>query len=164
MKKILLLLSLFVFGAMQVNAQETKKEKEQLSSLMIEIKEGKTPELYIDGVKYDIAILDVLDPDKIESIDIFKNEKIDNDVIKIVTTKNKKVTKNVDSENFRADVNAQKGDIEPMIIIDGKVVKKGKLDKLNPENIESIRVIKGDDAVENYNAPNGVILVITKKK
>ncbi|WP_302850535.1 hypothetical protein [Polaribacter litorisediminis] len=35
---------------------------------------------------------------------------------------------------------------------------------LLPENIESVDVVKGEKALKEYNAPNGVIIIIKKKK
>ena len=32
-----------------------------------------------------------------------------------------------------------------------------------PENIEKMEVVKGEKAVTKYNAPNGVIIITTKK-
>lgn len=50
----------------------------------------------------------------------------------------------------------------PYVLIDGK---KGDLNKLNPDAIEAIEVIKGSSAVEKYGseAKNGIIKVTTKK-
>jgi hypothetical protein len=55
---------------------------------------------------------------------------------------------------------------DPMIFIDGKKANKKKMDKLNPDQIESINVWKGDKAVEKYGkkAEDGVIEITTKKQ
>jgi len=54
---------------------------------------------------------------------------------------------------------------EPMYVVDGKVVDKDKMIKMNPDNIESINVLKGDSAKEKYGrkGKNGVVEIITKK-
>ena len=54
----------------------------------------------------------------------------------------------------------------PLILIDGKKAGKKKMDKLDPDQIESINVWKGDKAVEKYGkkAADGVIEITTKKQ
>jgi len=53
---------------------------------------------------------------------------------------------------------------EPLIILDGKQVKS--LDNIDPEDIESINVIKdqNDKTVKKYNAENGVIIITSRKE
>ncbi len=54
----------------------------------------------------------------------------------------------------------------PLIILDGKEVSKGfKMDALEPDDIESVNVIKGEKAIEEYGEKgrNGVIKITTKK-
>ena len=52
----------------------------------------------------------------------------------------------------------------PKVIIDGKVSNKKTLDRLKPDQIEKMKIIKGKQAIKKYNAPKGVILITTKKK
>jgi len=54
---------------------------------------------------------------------------------------------------------------EPIYVVDGVVTSKTYLDKLNPEQIEFMSVLKGDKATEKYGdkAVNGVIEITTKK-
>ena len=58
------------------------------------------------------------------------------------------------------------GDEDPLYVVDGKVVKKKKMSKINPKNIESVNVLKGDSAKEKYGrkGKNGVVEIITKKE
>lgn len=60
--------------------------------------------------------------------------------------------------------NDREGD--PLYIIDGKEASAKKMKKLNPDDIATIDVRKGDAATKKYGekAKNGVIEVITKKK
>lgn len=55
---------------------------------------------------------------------------------------------------------------EPMYILNGKVVKKEAIDDLDSDNIETIEVLKGDSATEEYGkkAKDGVIVIKTKKQ
>ena len=52
---------------------------------------------------------------------------------------------------------------EPDIYVDGKKFDFS-MDLIDNKMIASVSVIKGDKALEEYNAPNGVILVTTKKE
>ena len=56
-------------------------------------------------------------------------------------------------------------DEEALWIIDGKIVEKGAIKSINPEDIESISVLKNENATALYGekAKNGVIIVTTKK-
>ncbi|TGV00489.1 hypothetical protein [Flavivirga rizhaonensis] len=38
------------------------------------------------------------------------------------------------------------------------------MDLLDANRIESVNVLKGDKAIKEYNAKNGVVLIVTKKK
>lgn len=51
-----------------------------------------------------------------------------------------------------------------LIVIDGKVATQSEFEELNPEDIASINVLKGDEAIALYGseAVNGVLIVITK--
>ncbi|NJB37429.1 M56 family metallopeptidase [Croceivirga sp. JEA036] len=55
---------------------------------------------------------------------------------------------------------------EPLYYIDGKVATKKQIDKLSPDLIKSVNVLKGEKAVEKYGekAQHGVIEITTKKK
>ena len=55
---------------------------------------------------------------------------------------------------------------DPLIYIDGKKASKKKMNALDPDQIESINVRKGDKAVEEYGkkAADGVIEITTKKQ
>ncbi len=61
----------------------------------------------------------------------------------------------------------------PLIVIDGKIIgrmeaadKESPLNKMNPDDIDSINVLKGEKATKKYGADgeNGVIEVILKKR
>jgi len=58
-----------------------------------------------------------------------------------------------------------KRDKQPLIILDGKEISKKDMDKINPESIESVTVLKSEKAIEKHGqkAEHGVIEIITKK-
>lgn len=165
MKKILFTTLLISF-AILTQAQEVKieeKNNEKKDELYVKLKEGQNPDVYIDDKKYDAKILELLDQDKIKSVTVIKDEQAKkeynapNGVI-LIKTKKEGGAKIV----FREQKNSGKG--YPKIIIDGELSSQEKLEKISPDDIHSIDVIKDETALKDYNAPNGVILITTKKK
>jgi TonB-dependent SusC/RagA subfamily outer membrane receptor len=63
-------------------------------------------------------------------------------------------------------VNTISGGSSPLIVIDGVVTPKIKLDDINPETIVSMEVLKGNAAITLYGekGTNGVIIIQTKKE
>lgn len=155
MKRILIAAVVFCISVPHMLAQ---------SNLKFETKKDKNPIVYIDGKEYDNAIVELLDQSKIESVNVIKGEKAleeynaPNGVIFIKT-------KSASQQNVLVDkaVNTLDSQMDPVIIIDGKVSNKEILSKLSPDNIESMNVLKGQEAINQYEAPNGVIIVKTKK-
>ncbi len=51
-----------------------------------------------------------------------------------------------------------------LYIVDGKIISKGEADKINPNGIQSVNVIKGENAIKEYGdkGKNGVIEITTK--
>lgn len=76
-------------------------------------------------------------------------------VVSADTTTAKFVIKPVSSEKIKA-----------LIVLDGVITKDVDLNKINPQTIESMNVLKGEKANEKYgkNGANGVIEIITKKQ
>jgi TonB-dependent SusC/RagA subfamily outer membrane receptor len=54
---------------------------------------------------------------------------------------------------------------EPLYILNGDIINSKQFSKLNPNDIEEIKVLKGNDAISIYGneAINGVVVVITKE-
>jgi hypothetical protein len=54
---------------------------------------------------------------------------------------------------------------KPLIVIDGVITSDLDLNKINPNNIASMNVLKGEKAKEKYaeKGANGVIEITTKK-
>lgn len=166
MKKIITTVLLIV-SILLTNGQE----KTEASRLKLELKDNKTiKNVYVDGKKFDFP-LELIDENVIESVIVLKKPQMIieynlsnntsyesmNSLLLITTKKKEKKTKIGESDD---SVNREQ--IQPKIIIDGKKSNKATLDKLQPEQIKSITVLKGESA-KNFNAPNGVILVTTKK-
>ncbi|WP_422106539.1 hypothetical protein [Winogradskyella sp.] len=136
-------------------------QKNNTTTLRVEVKEDKKPLIYVNGKKFDFS-MDILDQSKIESVNVLKGDEAkalyntSNGVILITTKANNKMSFSVKEEKNK---NLKK----PVVIIDGKISDRGELDKLEGEQIEKMEVLKGEKAIEKYNAPNGVIVITTKK-
>ncbi len=143
---------------------------------VVKVKEGEKPELYIDGKKYDVHIMDLIDPDKIESISVFKGQRAlelyQCESVIVVKTKPKSDWEgpadslgksNNESVRIRSTANGPDQG-RPVIVIDGKTEDEEALQKLNPDDIKSIEVKKDEKTLNKYNSTTGVILVTTKKK
>lgn len=157
-------------------AQEAKKEvdpKDNAQKTIVEVKEGENPDIYIDGKKYDRHILELLDPERIESVSVIKGdaakEEYDAEAVILVKTKIKTDLKpQGDSiganDNKGVYIRSYVGSASPTIFIDGKIVDQEMLVKLNPDRIQSIEVLKDEKALKKYGTRSGVILITTKKK
>ncbi|MEM7510001.1 MAG: carboxypeptidase-like regulatory domain-containing protein [Bacteroidota bacterium] len=125
--------------------------------------DGKEPVFIVDGSTVSKETLDKMDPDKIATVNVYKDEKAiekygdkaKNGVV-VVRTKKKEKISLVPSDT---DEKAQ-----PLIVVDGEEFPRGSLKELDPDDIEKINVVKGEKAIEKYGekGKNGVIEV-TKK-
>jgi TonB family protein len=54
---------------------------------------------------------------------------------------------------------------QPLIVVDGKIIDNSAMQTLNPSNIESIEVLKGESAKKFYGekGANGVVIITSKK-
>lgn len=155
MKNVLITLFLLGISMAQIHAQD---------KLGVDLKPESQPDVYIDGKKVDYYIFDLIDPSKIENINIIKDKKAaaaynaPNGVILITTKKATQPTTIVKKNEVTIS-----DDKYPVVIIDGKIADRATLQKLSPDMIESIDVLKGEKAMEKYKSPNGVIIIKTKK-
>ncbi len=151
----------------------------------------KDPLIYIDGKKATKKQMAKLKSNKIKSVNVLKGKaakkkygKLANDgVVEVITKNNKKVivignsndTEASEDENVFVINTDEAGDYDndlkfvsngprPIFIVDGKQVKK--LKNTNPDEIESINVLKGKAARKKYGkkGKNGVVEIITKEK
>lgn len=171
MKNILMVTCIICLSASVMQAQDTKvktDKKQKQDELHIKVKEAQNPDIYIDGKKYDYTILELLDQSKIESVNVLKGEsaiKEYNAPNGVIILKTKKGNESIDfSDGIKLKTEKDDNEKPPMVIIDGKVSNKEALEKLSPEGIEKIDVVKGEKAIKDYNAPNGVIIIKTKTR
>ena len=149
----------------------------------------KTPLVIINGKESDRAVVDALDPSRIESISVLKNE----DALKaygekakdgamIIQIKSTEVqmfsNKDVIGANVKMRLDAlSSGDKnwgakfysatggKPLVFIDGEeAIGEDPLSSISPDRIESVSVMKDKSAKEVYGdkGKNGVILVTLK--
>jgi len=161
MKNILAVTCIILSSAFHVIAQHVIAQDE----LKVELKDAPRPDIYIDGVKYSYDIFDLLDQSKIESVEVVKGEGAVRDYDApngVILIKTKKAAKQPVTITERG-IEMAAGDNDPVLIIDGKVANRDKLAKLSPEDIETIEVVKGQKAIDEYQAPNGVVIIKTRK-
>lgn len=123
--------------------------------------------------------LEKIDPNKIESINVLKDEaaakaygeKGKNGVLIITTRERAAIDIKKEGEtsggNGTARIKLKNVKDGPLYIVDGKPLEKGEtLEKIDRDNIESISVLKGEEATKVYGeaAINGVVLVLLKGK
>jgi TonB-dependent SusC/RagA subfamily outer membrane receptor len=133
-------------------------------------KEGKAQKIFVKMIETDE------DPDmEVEIREIRVTEDGEEHIIEISPEGDENVRfraitidadKNVDINNKDAKFVFYRSGEEPLIFIDGKKASKKKMDKLDPDQIESINVLKGDKALEKYGkkAADGVIEITTKNQ
>lgn len=174
MKKLLLIFCVMLQTASVIQAQEkneklsqeNKQENVQIRVKGIGALNNPGPDIYVDGKKFDFDF-DLLNPEKIESIEVIKGEK----AIKEFNASNGvllvKTKKPIKSNPTKITVRGTKSLISdggPMIIIDGiEASDKDILNRISPDEIESIEIIKDEQAFGKYYAPNGAIIITTKK-
>ena len=152
MKNIILLSLLVCISFFSLQAQDLDKQ------IGIALKENVDMKIFVNGKPFDFP-LELINTDHIASINIIKGKQAEEKyqspegVIAIVT---KGIPKPVLSEKKDSSV-------KPLFIVDGEIRAENAIDHISPEDIDHIEVIKGERAIEEYDAPNGVILITTKK-
>lgn len=71
----------------------------------------------------------------------------------------------IDASNNKNIIYRSKSSKTPLFILNGKEMKDGNIDDMDPNNIESISVLKGEKAIKKYGdkGKDGVIEITTKK-
>ncbi|WP_394708141.1 M56 family metallopeptidase [uncultured Bacteroides sp.] len=145
---------------------------------------GSHPLVIVDGKEVAYEELEKINPNKIESMNVLKDksattlygDKGKNGVIEIHTKGNSssqaqssireedKNAKNLNDNTIRVRQGTQSNIKDVVYIIDGKKSSDIEFSKLNPDDIISVNVLKGDQTKEyGKKAKNGVIIITTKK-
>lgn len=140
----------------------------------IKITSDTQPLFIVDGKEFDKSVEGELKPNDIATINVLKGEKATekygdkakNGVVEI-TLKKKKKSKQVGSDK-KTNIGGMDFHVKhkkPLYVLDGKVVDAQTVEDLNPDDIATINVSKGDKATEKYGdkGNDGVVEVITKK-
>jgi len=156
-------------------AQEAKTEvdpKDKTQKTIVEVKEGENPDIYIDGKKYDRHILELLDPEKIESVSVIKGEKAKEEYgAEAVILVKTKIKTDLKLQEYKLGENENKGtyttryvgSASPVIVIDGKIEDQETLSLIDPDRIQSISVLKDGVSLKKYGTRSGVVLIKLKK-
>lgn len=164
--------------------EQHKQDKDEVpeagvSSLQIKASGEMQPLFIIDGKEVSAADAEKLDANRVDNISVLKDEtavasygeKGKNGVILIETKK--EPAEKITVVGYGATKNEAKAietvsenavsDAKPLYVVDGKPV--AEIESLNPEQIESVSVLKGAEATNLYGTEggkNGVVLVTTK--
>ncbi|HCY00726.1 MAG TPA: hypothetical protein DG754_11355 [Bacteroidales bacterium] len=167
MKNLILTAYAVLLSFSLIQAQEGNEATDKSSiqeKFQIKLKDGVKSDIYVDEKKFDFP-LDLLDANKIALVSVITGEKAmkeynsKNGVLLIVTKK--KMEEIRQSKGKVKDYSTMEN--APVVIINGEKSDQGMLQKISPDDIERIDIIKGEEALEKYNAANGVIIVTTKK-
>lgn len=139
-------------------------------------RESDEPIFIINGKKVEKSSFEDIDSDDIQSVFVLKGkkavEKFGDEGKNGAIIMTKKGSKFVFSESDDNMIKKTKGEFiietdgdAPLYIIDGKVVDKDDLNDINPNQIDSVEVLKDQTAITMYGkeGENGVIIIKTKK-
>ncbi len=126
---------------------------------------GSEPLYILDGKEIKRTDLENnFNPDDIDNISVLKDEsatkiygeKAKNGVVNITTKKAAAVRKEVVEKNMPENA---------LWLLDGKEMEKDQIQKLSPDSIQSMNVLKGEEAIKKYGdkGKRGVIEITTKK-
>lgn len=128
------------------------------------------PLIIIDGKVSTINTMNSLNTNLIESISVFKDktatsiygDKGKGGVISVSLKKNP--INNSENKIVSSLANVDLKDLQ-LFIINGKESTRAELEKIDPNSVESIEVIKGKSAIEKYGneAKNGVLIIKLKE-
>ncbi len=84
--------------------------------------------------------------------------------VKIISSEENITTYDLSKPNQNSYVYRIQNKPTPLYIVDGKVINTDDFDTINPENIESLTVLKGESAIKGYGdkGKNGVLVITTK--
>ncbi|MBZ4657545.1 MAG: hypothetical protein JG771_681 [Methermicoccus sp.] len=137
-----------------------KKQKviEELSD------DAKRAIFMVDGTRTNYDKVQVIDPQEIDNVSVLKGDAATSvygteakDGVVIITTKNNGHSSSTERRMGVSDGN-------PLILMNGVAITKEEMDKINPHDIESVNVLKGEQATRLYGekGKNGVVIITPK--
>ncbi|CDF78397.1 peptidase, M56 family [Formosa agariphila KMM 3901] len=143
------------------------------SSVQLKSNLQEEPLILVDGKEISKTDMDNIDPNSIEQVNVIKDEKLTekfgekgkNGVVEI-STKSSKSNSNpwkISPEVTELSTTGPQANV--IYIIDGKESTQKEVDEINPDTIESINVIKDNNATAKYGdkAKDGIIEITLKK-
>lgn len=157
--------ALVIVDGEQLSDEEVEKlHIEKGSSIHVKEEDENNKQVIIKKIEKkgkgkNITVIDTDEDDEVfvkrhKNVMIIKDSDDDEDI--------EVISGNDDSSYFFID---NDGKNEPLYYVDGKKSKSKAIKELSPSDIESMKVLKGDKAVEKYGkkAKNGVVEITTKK-
>lgn len=144
----------------KVTVWNNKKQKviEELSD------DAKRAIFMVDGTRTNYDKVQVIDPQEIDNVSVLKGDAATSvygteakDGVVIITTKNNGHSSSTERRMGVSDGN-------PLILMNGVAITKEEMDKINPDDIESVNVFKGEQATRLYGekGKNGVVIITPK--
>ena len=155
-----------------MNNKSDSTSKINVSTVTLKMVDSLNVLVFVDGVEKNMDVIKKMDSKDITEIRVLKNEKAveqygdkAKDGVIIVSTKviNTNQDKNVNSET-KVVVNIKEGMDNALYVVDGIQQKSGDLNKIDPNTIASMNVLKGEAATRLYgeDAKHGVVIISTK--
>lgn len=130
------------------------------NSFFISSNGNAEPLFILNGEEISKEEMDNLKPDDIKSINVLKGES----ATKKYGDKGKNGVVIISSDEIAINIKGESLET-PIFMLDGKEISKEEMEKINPDAIESIDVLKGENATKKYGekGANGVIEIKLKK-
>ena len=133
-------------------------------NIIIEKRVNQTIEVEVDtDDSNDVKRIEVIQIDDDHDGDLVLVKEVDTDVDLIDVKVRVLNEEEIDHDNIQI---RSKNGKQPLIILDGKEMGHKSMEDINPDNIESINVLKGSSAIEKYGekGKDGVVLIKSKQK
>jgi TonB family protein len=176
-KNGVVLITLKKSPAVEFSAKEIESKNEgdvtikEPQTLNIKSKYGKQPLVVIDGVISKDKKVEDIDPNTIESMSVWKDEKAiekygekgSDGVIEFILKKAQNVSNK--NKNLGVQIRSTENVGTPLIVVDG-IISSKKMEDFDPETIQSINVLKGEMATKKYGekGKDGVLEIALKKE
>ncbi|BAX82004.1 TonB-dependent receptor plug domain-containing protein [Labilibaculum antarcticum] len=153
-------------GVIVITSKSNDQKKNSTSKLNLGDL-NNSPLYFLDGEKIYREEMDQIKPESIESMNVIKGEQAIKKYGKKGTNGVIEITSKIQSSKNAPVVKIKGASINnPLYIVDGKKISAKKANKINPDDIESMDVLKGENAIKKYGeeAKNGVIVITLKTK
>lgn len=155
----------------RVNNADTKDTIRTFVTFMDEKNSNATPLCIIDGKEEEVRVMKSLDPRAIQNISVLKDkaaidiygDKGKNGVI-VITLKSVSAGRSPE-DSQTVIIRGMKHNNDVLYVVDGKVMDPKDALEINPDQIKSLSILKGDKAKEKYGdkVKKGVIEITLNK-